>query len=62
VPEYQGSPGHAEIEIAIAVFVGDVRTLRLAEKYRRATDLAESANRARDARGNQRLSARVEFG
>ena len=62
VTQDQRPPGHAEIEIAIAVFVGDVRALRLAEEHRRATDLAEGAHRARNARRDQRLSARVELG
>ena len=39
-----------------------VRPLRLAEEHGRATNLAEGANRARNARRNQRLSARVELG
>ena len=62
MPEDQRPPGHAEIEIAIAVLVGDVRTRRLLEEHRRAADLAEGANRARNARRDQRLSARVKVG
>ena len=62
VTEDQRAPGHAEVEIAIAVFVDGVGALRLAEEHRRAADLAEGAHRARNARGNQRFSARVELG
>ena len=62
VTQDQRTPRHAEIEIAIAVFVDGVRALRLAEEHRRAADLAEGAHRARNARRNQRLSARVELG
>ena len=62
VTQDQRAPRHAEVEIAVAVFVDRVSTFRLAEKYRRAAHLAKGAHRARNARGNQRFSARVELG
>jgi hypothetical protein len=62
VAEDQRAPRHAEIEVAVAVLVHDVRAFRLTEEDRRPADLAEGAYRARDTGGYQRFSARIESG
>jgi hypothetical protein len=62
VPEDQRTPGHAEIEVTIAVLVDRVCATRFPEKHRRSAHLAEGAHRAGDASRDQRFSAREEFG
>jgi hypothetical protein len=62
VPEDQRAPGHAVVEIAVAVLVDDVRAARFLEEHGCAAHLAEGAHRARNARGNQRFGARIQRG
>jgi hypothetical protein len=62
VTQDQWTPRHAEVEIAVAVFIDRVSAFRLAKKNRRTANLAKGTYRARYARGYQRFSARVELG
>jgi hypothetical protein len=62
VTQDQRPPGHAEVEVTIAVLVDHVRAARLLEEHRRTADLAEGAHRARNAGGNHSLGAREQAG
>ncbi len=62
VTEDQRAPGHAQVEVTIAVFVDGMGAAGFLEEHRRAAHLAEGAHRARDTGRDQRLSARVECG